>query len=602
MSRFVSADEADYASLQEQLLHRSGNDDGADQMRASVLGPVDSRSSSASLRSTRASSSQAASATASPSLVLTESSPLLHGTGMDGRSSAMHHASLSSQEVPVMRKLGTWDGVFMPVTLNVLGIILFLRFGFILGQAGLIGALALLIGSYAIDTLTVLSLNAISTNGQVRGGGAYYLISRSLGPEFGGSIGLVFFIGQAFNTAMNTLGCVEILVNAFGESRGYMTFMPEGSPFLYLYGTITLWLCTFVCLFGSSLFARATLVLAIILSLAILSIPLSSFLVEPFEDSARSVYYSGWNWITLAENMWPNFTSGAAGSSAVPGKENWRSVFGVLFPAVCGILAGSSMSGDLRKPSKSIPKGTNWALIFTFGIYALCFVVLAATVPRESFYMNVMIVEAISRWPSIVLMGELASCVFSALMGVMGCAKILQAIARDDLLPFLAPFAQGTAHADVPTYAVLFTALLCQFVLLLDSINLIAQLVTMTTLLTFGVLSAATCALKAGGAPSFRPSFRYWNIWTAGAGTIVSLGTMLVTDSYTASVCIAVTVLLFILIQVFSPPKPWGMSHTMSRTTLCASTFSALMSARAMSSTGVLRFCCWRTILGKSGT
>ena len=150
-------------------------------------------------------------------------------------------------------------------------------------------------------------------------------------------------------------------------------------------------------------------------------------------------------------------------------------------------------------------------------------------------------------------------------MGVMGCAKILQAIARDDLLPFLAPFAQGTAHADVPTYAVLFTALLCQCVLLLDSINLIAQLVTMTTLLTFGVLSAATCALKAGGAPSFRPSFRYWNIWTAGAGTIASLGTMLVTDSYTASVCIAVTVLLFILIQVFSPPKPWGdVSHNVT--------------------------------------
>lgn len=562
MSRFVSADEADYASLQEQLLHRSGNDDGADQMRASVSGPIDARSS---LRSSRASSSQADSAAASPSLGLTDSSPLLHGSGIHGRSSAMHHASSSSHEVPVMRKLGTWDGVFMPVTLNVLGIILFLRFGFILGQAGLIGALALLVGSYAIDTLTVLSLNAISTNGQVRGGGAYYLISRSLGPEFGGSIGLVFFFGQAFNAAMNTLGCVEILVNAFGESKGYMTFMPEGSPFLYLYGTITLWMCTFVCLFGSSLFTRATLMLAIILSLAILSIPLSSFLVEPFEDSTRSVYYSGWNWITLAENMWPNFTSGAAGSSTMPGKENWRSVFGVLFPAVCGILAGSSMSGDLRKPSKSIPKGTNWALIFTFGIYALCFVVLAATVPRESFYTNVMIVEAISRWPSIVLMGELASCVFSALMGVMGCAKILQAIARDDLLPFLAPFAQGTAHADVPTYAVLFTALLCQCVLLLDSINLIAQLVTMTTLLTFGVLSAATCALKAGGAPSFRPSFRYWNIWTAGAGTIASLGTMLVTDSYTAGVCIAVTVLLFILIQVFSPPKPWGdVSHNVT--------------------------------------
>ncbi len=125
------------------------------------------------------------------------------------------------------RKLGTWDGVFMPVSLNILGIILFLRFGFIIGQAGLLGALFLLLLSYAIDTLTAMSLNAISTNGQVRGGGAYYLISRSLGPEFGGSIGLIFFAGQAFNAAMNVLGFVETLTDAFGQSRGDSGFPPR---------------------------------------------------------------------------------------------------------------------------------------------------------------------------------------------------------------------------------------------------------------------------------------------------------------------------------------------------------------------------------------
>lgn len=557
MSRFISADDADYDALQEQLLQSPGGTDGDEGARLAgngsgehgardthtALPPLASARRQDSGDEVRKHAHRAPSARNSARIVdLTDSAAALNAPS---------------------RKLGTWDGVFMPVTLNVMGIILFLRFGFILGQTGLIGALGLLVGSYAIDTLTVLSLNAISTNGQVRGGGAYYLISRSLGPEFGGSIGLMFFFGQAFNAAMNVLGFVESFVGAFGESNGSM--MPEGTRFLYLYGTVTLWLCTFLCLFGSSLFKRATLFLAVILSVAIVSIPVSSFVVEPFEDESHSVFYSGWNWITLAENMWPNFTSGAAGSSTTPNKENWRSVFGVIFPAVCGILAGSSMSGDLRKPSKSIPKGTNWALLFTFVVYAGVFVVLASTVPRESFYENATIVEAISQWPLVVLMGELASCAFSALMGVMGCAQVLQAIARDDLLPWLTPFAHGTARNDVPTRAIIFTAAFCQVVLLLDSINLIAQLVTMTTLLTFGVLSAATCALKAGGAPSFRPSFRYWNIWTAGAGTVASFGAMLVTDAYTASVCIAMTVLFFITIQVLSPPKPWGdVSHNVT--------------------------------------
>ena len=582
MSRFVSADDADYASLQEQLLRRSGTEDTETSGISLGVNEGDHEVDEAGATSANTPKKSALTESMLPRRrnsdleIQKHEGPYSARKGDFGSSSSSASAGnsysllrgvnnlTSTQDTPI-RKLGTWDGVFMPVTLNVMGIILFLRFGFILGQTGLVGSLLLLVGSYAIDTLTVLSLNAISTNGQVRGGGAYYLISRSLGPEFGGSIGLMFFFGQAFNAAMNVLGFVESFIGALGESNGHSGMLPEGSPFLYLYGTIVLWLCTLVCLFGSSLFARATLLLAIILSLAVASIPISSILVEPFEDSARDVYSSGWNWLTFAENLWPNFTAGAAGSSTAPEKENWRSVFGVLFPAVCGILAGTSMSGDLRKPSKSIPKGTNWALAFTFFVYALVFVILAGTVPRESFYVNLTIVESVSRWPSIVLLGELASCAFSALMGVMACAKVLQAIARDDLLPFLAPFSQGTAQSDVPTYAVLFTASFCQLVLLLDSINLIAQLVTMTTLLTFGVLSAATCALKAGGAPSFRPSFRYWNIWTAGAGTIVSFGSMLMTDAYTASVCIAVTVLFFIMIQVLSPPKPWGdVSHNVT--------------------------------------
>lgn len=456
------------------------------------------------------------------------------------------------------RKLGTWDGVFMPVSLNILGIILFLRFGFIIGQAGLLGALFLLLLSYAIDTLTAMSLNAISTNGQVRGGGAYYLISRSLGPEFGGSIGLIFFAGQAFNAAMNVLGFVETLTDAFGQSRGDSGFLPEGPWYNFFYGSIVLLLSAIVCLVGSKLFARATLALALILSVAIISLPVSSFTVKPFIDDDRGAYYTGWSWQTLRGNLFPHFTAGAAGSSTGSEPENWQTIFGVLFPAVTGILAGASMSGDLRKPSKSIPKGTNYSLLFTFLIYFFSFIIFAGTIDRESFYVDVGIVSDVALSPQVITFGALASTAFSALMGTMACGKVLQAIARDNLLPVLDVFAQGTEVSDTPVYAVLVTYIFCQAILFVDSVNTIAQLVTMTTLLTFGTLSFATCALKAGGAPSFRPSFKYWNIWTAAGGAISSFGAMFFTNPTVAAVCVIFAVLLFVMIHFFSPPKPWG--------------------------------------------
>lgn len=411
-------------------------------------------------------------------------SGVTHFTSIPAAHSLQHHHLQSAQERLASqvnrspRKLGTWDGVFMPVSLNILGIILFLRFGFILGQVGLLGALLLLIVSYTIDALTAMAVSAISTNGQVRGGGAYYLISRSLGPEFGGSIGLVFFLGQALNATMNVLGFVESLTDAFGESRN--GFLPEGPWWSFSYGSVCLLLSTLVCLVGSALFTRATLALAIILFIAILSIPVSSLFVQPFIDLERGAFYTGWSLTTFRENLFPHFTSGAAGSSTGPFKENWQTVFGVLFPAVTGLLAGVSMSGDLRKPSKSIPKGTNWSLIFTFFIYVVSFIVFSATIARQSFYQDVGIVSDVALSPQLITFGVLASTAFSALMGVMACGKVLQAIARDNLLPLLDPFAQGTHVADTPTYAVCATWLLCQAVLFVDSVNLIAQLVTMT--------------------------------------------------------------------------------------------------------------------------
>lgn len=129
------------------------------------------------------------------------SSPLLINKKYD-------YGSVHDDEDSMKGKLGTLDGVTLPTILNVLSILMFLRFGFIIGQLGVLGTIIVLVISYTINTLTTMSVSAIATNGTVKGGGAYYMISRSLGVEFGGSIGVIFYIGQILNSSMNVAGVI----------------------------------------------------------------------------------------------------------------------------------------------------------------------------------------------------------------------------------------------------------------------------------------------------------------------------------------------------------------------------------------------------------
>lgn len=256
------------------------------------------------------------------------------------------------------KKLGTFSGVFVPTSLNVLSILMFIRFGFILGQAGLLGILGeylsefgqvssvwlinsagLLALSYLINLVTTMSLSAIATNGTVRGGGAYYLISRSLGPEFGGSIGVVFYLGLVLNTGMNAVGLVDCFTQNFGTNSGTLGhFLLEGFWWQYIWGTVILVLCTAICLAGSSIFARASNGLLILLLIATFSIPLSALLMKPFNSPVEQVEFTGLSWQTLKDNLAPRLTKGAAGSQ-LKGRENFQDLFGILFPATGGIFA-----------------------------------------------------------------------------------------------------------------------------------------------------------------------------------------------------------------------------------------------------------------------
>ncbi|KAF2655346.1 hypothetical protein K491DRAFT_778779 [Lophiostoma macrostomum CBS 122681] len=454
-------------------------------------------------------------------------------------------------------KLGTFAGVFVPTTLNVLSILMFLRFGFILGQTGVVGMMGMLVACYAINLLTTMSISAIATNGTVRGGGAYYLISRSLGPEFGGSIGIVFYLGMVFNTSMNSVGLIDCFIENFGSRDGsWSQWMLEGFWWQYLWATIVLVLCTAICLAGSGLFARCSNGLLVILLVATFSIPFSALVLRPFEDQKDHIEFTGLSLATLRQNLMPHFTRGAAGSLHSH-RENFQDMFGILFPATGGIFAGASMSGDLKHPSKAIPKGTLYGLALTFFSYTIVILAMAASIARESLYANTNVIQLTNVSGVVILLGEFATSAFSVLMGVIGSAKLLQALARDHLLPGLSIFGQGTKKSDDPTYAIIITYILAQLTMLSD-INQIASFITMTYLMTFLVTNLACFLLKIGSAPNFRPSFHFFNWQTAAVGAVVSGATMFFVDGVYASGCVALLIIIFLLIHYTTPPKPWG--------------------------------------------
>lgn len=434
---------------------------------------------------------------------------------------------------------------------------MFLRFGLILGQAGVVGMMFMLMASYAIDLITIFSLSAIASNGTVRGGGAYYLISRSLGPEFGGSIGLVFYLGLVFNTSLNAVALVDAIQNNFGAVSGnWSNFLPETPVMNYVWATVVLLICTGICLAGSAVFARASNGLLVILLVATFSIPVSALVLKPFEDRKLGVQFTGMSMATFKANLWPRFTKGAAGSQ-LKGKENFQSLFGILFPATSGIFAGASMSGDLKNPSKSIPKGTLWALLLTFVSYTSVIFAMASSTTRSSFVSDLNVIQDTNMSGALVLAGEFATTFFSTLMGVIGAAKLLQALGRDELFPGLKIFGQGTKKSDDPVYAILGTYIIAQLIMLFD-INQIASFITMTYLMTFLVMNLATFLLKIGSAPNFRPSFHFFSWQTAFVGAVVSGTAMFFVDGLYASACVAVLIILFLLVHYTSRPRSWG--------------------------------------------
>ncbi|MFH1529737.1 MAG: Na-K-Cl cotransporter [Pseudomonadota bacterium] len=372
------------------------------------------------------------------------------------------------------RRFGFFGGVFTPSVLTILGVIMYLRLGWVVGSVGLGGALIIIGVSHLISLATGLSVASIATNRIVRAGGAYYMISRSIGAPVGAAVGIPLYLGQALSTTFYVVGFTEAL----------NLLVPGLDP--RLVGSGVLVVLTFLTMKSADMAIRIQYVIMAGIGLSLVS------------------FFSGWSGGGVADVTW--FHEGEA---------SFAMVFAVFFPAVTGIMAGVSMSGDLKDPRKALPLGTLLAILVGFVVYAAIPIWMAMNADMETLESNPYAMWSMAAAPALIYVGVWGATLSSAVGSILGAPRTLQALAKDGLAPRL--FARTSGPTDEPRVATLFTFALAEVGILVGSLDLIAPVLTMFFLATYGATNLA-CGLERWAAtPSFRPSFKI-PAWVSLAG------------------------------------------------------------------------------------
>ncbi|MFZ5949641.1 MAG: amino acid permease [Candidatus Rifleibacteriota bacterium] len=434
--------------------------------------------------------------------------------------------SLISPVAQEARKFGTFGGVFTPSILTIFGVIMFMRANFVVGQAGIFSAVLILLIAKSITTLTTLSISAIATNMQVRGGGAYFMISRVLGPEFGGAIGLALFFAQALSVPFYLLGFSEAVMRTF-----------PGHENLFLYINLASAVILFIVAYVGADWAIKTQYFI----MAVLFSSIFVFLGGAFQSFSFS---------TLSKNMLAEYSSMETG-----GNYNFWVIFAIYFPAVTGILAGINMSGDLKNPGESIPTGTFMAVGVGFLVYLIQIVICGGAFLRADLIAqpyDILVNNALFGAGFLVTAGVYAATLSSALGSYLGAPRILQAVARDGIVENLRFFAHGEPGTDEPRRAIVLTGFITLGVVYWASgqtggsaLNIVASIITMFFLFTYGMVNIAAFTEAYSHNPSFRPRFRYFHWFLALAGAIGCIIAAFLIDARDASIAVLILFALY---------------------------------------------------------
>uniref|UniRef100_A0A1A8H7M7 Solute carrier family 12 (Potassium/chloride transporters), member 6 n=1 Tax=Nothobranchius korthausae TaxID=1143690 RepID=A0A1A8H7M7_9TELE len=569
-------------------------------------------------------------------------------------------------------QMGTFMGVYLPCLQNIFGVILFLRLTWVVGTAGVLQALCIVFMCCCCTMLTAISMSAIATNGVVPAGGSYFMISRSLGPEFGGAVGLCFYLGTTFAGAMYILGAIEILLMYIVPDAAI--FKGDGAAMLNnmrIYGSIFLLLMSLLVFVGVKYVNKLASIFLACVIISIISI-YAGALVSTFKesdfpvcmlgnrtinghdvvddqcrktvlqvsDAAESIYsnatasyenstsppthsptavekttflwghfcqspelnascdeyftsnnFSVINGIPglasgiITENLWSSYLSKGdvieksslqSSHEAHPASTKHPYVFadittsftmlvGIFFPSVTGIMAGSNRSGDLKDAQRSIPIGTILAILTTSIVYLSSVVLFGACIDgvvlRDKFGDSVKgnLVVGTLAWPSpwVIVIGSFFSTCGAGLQSLTGAPRLLQAIAKDNIIPFLRVFGHGKANGE-PTWALLLTALIAELGILIASLDMVAPILTMFFLMCYLFVNLA-CALQTLlRTPNWRPRFSYYHWALSFLGMTICLALMFISSWYYAIFAMVIAGMIYKYIEYNGAEKEWG--------------------------------------------
>lgn len=381
------------------------------------------------------------------------------------------------------RKFGTAP-VFFTAISTILGAILFLRFGFATGTLGFWGVILIIFLGHLVTIPTALAISEIATNKRVEGGGEYFIISRSFGLNIGATIGLALFLSQAISVAFYVIAFTEAFEFLFNLFRNKLGFILPRQVISIPAMIILSWI---ILKKGAGMGVKALYIVV-----AVLFISLCLFFLGQTGYSESGTF------------------SFATAQLRNPGQ--FFVVFAIIFPAFTGMTAGVGLSGELKKPSKSIPLGTTLATITGMILYIMVVWKLTNSAPADDLMNHQLVMShiALAGW-LVIPLGLAASTISSALGSVMVAPRTLQALARDQAFPSPALnkwLGKATGKDDEPYNATLVTSVIALVFVAAGNVNAVASIITMFFMVTYGALCLISFLNHFGSSPSYRPSFR----------------------------------------------------------------------------------------------
>ncbi|KAK2841825.1 hypothetical protein Q5P01_012025 [Channa striata] len=487
---------------------------------------------------------------------------------------------------PEPTRFGWVQGVMIRCMLNIWGVILYLRLPWITAQAGIGMTWVIILLSSCITGITGLSTSAIATNGKVKGGGTYFLISRSLGPELGGSIGLIFAFANAVAVAMHTVGFAETVVDLMVENGAVMV---DRINDIRIIGIITV-----TCLLGISMAGMAWESKAQVLFFLVIMVSFASYIVGtiiPATPEKQSKGFFSYKAAIFASNFVPGWR----------GKEgSFFGMFSIFFPSATGILAGANISGDLKNPTVAIPRGTLMAIFWTTTSYLIISATIGSCVVRDAsgdingtlssstpiencvgtacqygwdfsncinngtckygiinYYQSMSMVSAFA---PLITAGIFGATLSSALACLVSAPKVFQCLCKDKLYPLIGFFGKGYGQNNEPIRGYVLTYIIAACFILIAELNTIAPIISNFFLCSYSLINFSCFHASITNSPGWRPSFRFYSKWLSLLGAVCCVVIMFLLTWWAALIAFGVVLFLLGYTLYKKPDVNWGSS------------------------------------------